>query len=190
MDTKEPNFEEIIEVCKQSGHPRLSLDDCRLLYESAVAISAERILEIGAACGTSSIILGLACRQTGGHVLSIEPRPRTEWYDNIKAYGLTDIVTLLPGFSPWVELRERAVLDFLFIDGEHKTRWCLMDYHYWSHFVRPGGRIAFHDIYGPPSAKVNRAIEMILADDGKNLAEIGRCPPARDCGTVIFEKLK
>lgn len=185
-----PNFEAIIEAGKQSGHPRLSPDDCKLLYENALAISAKRILEVGAALGTSSIVLGLACRQTGGHVYSIEPHPRNEWFGNIERYGLNKVVTLIQGFSPWVELCERGPLDFLFIDGEHKTRWCLMDYHYWSHFVRPGGLIGFHDIYGPPAAKINRAIDMIMEDDGNNLAEIRRCPPARDRGTIIFEKIR
>jgi len=185
-----PNFEEIIEAGKQSGHPRLSPDDCKLLYESALAISARRVLEIGAALGTSSIVLGLACKQTGGHVISIEHHPRNEWYSNIETYGLIDTVTLIQGLSPWVELPGWKSLDFLFIDGEHKTRWCLMDYHYWSHFVRPGGLIAFHDIYGPPAPKVNRAIDMIMEDERNNLTEVGKCPPARNGGTVIFEKIK
>jgi predicted O-methyltransferase YrrM len=166
----------------------LSVDDCKLLYTTAVDIGARTIVEIGACKGTSSIVLGLAARASGGHVWSIESRPRKEWYANMTAYDLRPTVTLCQGLSPWVELNLPGSIDLLFIDGEHKTRWCLMDYHYWSHFVRSGGRIAFHDIYGPASAKVNRAIEMILADDADKLTELARCPPARRCGTVLFAK--
>lgn len=187
MAKNSPDWPAIIAAGDYKG-PNLSVDDCELLYTCARQIRAKVIVEIGACKGTSSIVLGLAARTHGGHLWSVESRPRKEWFANIAAYDLRPTVTLVQGFSPWVELDLPGPIDFLFIDGEHKTRWCLMDYHYWSHFVRSGGRIALHDIYGPPGAKVNRAIEMILADDRGSLTELARCPPAPRCGTVVFAK--
>lgn len=39
------------------------------------------------------------------------------------------------------------LIDFLYIDGDHGYAACKEDYEKYSQFVRPGGIIAFHDIY-------------------------------------------
>ena len=39
-----------------------------------------------------------------------------------------------------------AMLDFLFIDGDHSLEGVTLDYEMYGKFVRPGGIIAFHDI--------------------------------------------
>jgi len=190
MDIEQPNWQKIIEMGQGPNRPqKLTIDDCELLWQSAIALKARCIVEIGAAWGTSSMILGLAAKETGGHLWSIEVKPRNEWYENIRNMGLDKTVTLTVGCSPAVHLDLPGPIDFLFIDGDHQTRSALRDYYYWSHFVRVGGFIAFHDIYGPPSIKVNRAIEMILSDGSGCMQEIRRCPSNRICGTVIFEKL-
>lgn len=36
-------------------------------------------------------------------------------------------------------------IDFLFIDGDHEETCVIRDWNEWSRFVRPGGRVAFHD---------------------------------------------
>jgi predicted O-methyltransferase YrrM len=189
MDVEQPNWQKIIEMGKGPNRPQmLTINDCELLFQSAITLKAHYIVEIGAAWGTSSIVLGLAAQRTSGHVFSLEMRPRQEWFDNIKKMGLDKIVTLIAGCSPAVHLDLPRPIDFLFIDGDHQTRSVLRDYYYWSHFVRVGGFIAFHDIYGSPSSKVNRAIEMILSDGSECLQERERCPVNRICGTVIFNK--
>lgn len=43
-----------------------------------------------------------------------------------------------------------AKLDFLFIDGDHSYEGVRQDYLRYSHLVRPGGCIAFHDIVDTP----------------------------------------
>lgn len=200
----EPDWEKIIKAgSPRPGDPKLSAEDCRLLWRLATGLQAKTIVEIGAFRGTSSMVLGSVCKVTGGHLWSVECRPRKEWYENIRRFGLEEFVTLVSGYSPVVQLDLPAPpkagmigagaagpIDFLFIDGDHQVRSVLRDYYYWSCFVRIGGRIAFHDIYGPPSAKVNRAIEIILHDGSNCLKEVGRCPPARECGTIVFEKVR
>ena len=191
MNNKQPDWQEIIQKgSPRANDPKLSIDDCKMLWQSLLAIEAKFIIEIGAFRGTSSMILGLAAQRAAGQVWSVEARPRREWFDNIKEMGLERIVTLVKGCSPAVHIDLPGPIDFLFIDGDHQTRSVLRDYYYWSHFVRVGGFIAFHDIYGPPSPKVNRAIEMILNDGSFCLKEIVRCPVSPICGTVIFEKVK
>ena len=184
-----PDWQKIIEMGSgPKGQPKLSMDDCKLLWESAMALEVRCVVEIGAFWGTSTMLLGLACLKTGGHIWSVESRPRREWFDNIRHMGLDKIVTLITGLSPLVRVDLPGQIDLLFIDGDHQTRSVLRDYFYWSCFVRIGGRIGFHDIYGPPSNKVNDAIEIIKKTD-RSLCEIDRCPPARDCGIIIFEKI-
>jgi len=191
MDIKQPDWQKIIRMgSPRANDPKLSIDDCKLLWQSALAIEAKCLVEIGAFRGTSSMVLGLAAQNTGGHLWSVETRPRREWFDNIRKMGLDKIVTMVAGWSPAVHLDLPDLIDFLFIDGDHQTRSVLRDYYYWSHFVRVGGLIGFHDIYGPPSPKVNKAIEMILSDGSDCLQEQGRCPVSRICGTIIFRKVK
>ena len=191
MDIEHPDWQEIIEMGKGPNRPQmLTIDDCELLFRGAIILEAHCIVEIGAAWGTSSMVLGLACKETGGHLWSVEAKPRREWFDNIKKMGLDKTVTLIKGCSPAVHLDLPGPIDFLFIDGDHQTRSVLRDYYYWSHFVRVGGLIGFHDIYGPPSPKVNKAIEMILSDGSECLQEQGRCPVNQICGTIIFRKVK
>lgn len=189
----EHDWKKIIEMGtppEKGKGPQLTIDDCRILWETALAIEVKCIVEIGAFRGTSSMVLGLACKETGGHLWSVESKPRKEWYENIHEMNLDKTVTLVAGCSPAVKLDLPGPVDFLFIDGDHQTRSTLRDYYYWGHFVRVGGLIAFHDIYGPPSAKVNRAIEIILHDGSFCLEEIRRCPVSRDAGTIVFEKVK
>ena len=167
---------------------RLSQDDIDILYRTSKEINAKTILEIGSENGISSIVLGMVAKENNGHLYCIEPRPRQEWYRNIKQFNLINHVTLIQGYSPWID---RNLLpsnfDYLFIDGEHKTRWCIVDYHYWSKFVRKGGRIAFHDIYGPCGPKVNRALNIILED--AKLKEIAKGEKAKNKGTIVYETL-
>ena len=188
------DFEFIISAGSEIKHgrpvPRLSIDDCRLLYDTVLDYKCKIIVEIGAMLGTSSMVLGLAARQVEGRVFSIEIKPRKEWFENITDCGLQDTVELIQGDSKNVKHDLFPHIDFLFIDGDHQIQSALNDYLRWEPVVRKGGLIAFHDIYGPPSAKVNKAIEMILEDDGCNLVEVAKCPVSKDCGTIVFEKLE
>lgn len=183
-------FQAIIDRGKVRGVERLSLDDCAILDRTAREIGAKVIVEIGAAAGTSTMVLGAVAKAHGGTMLSIDPRPETAWSENIAWAGLVETCAMERASSPWVRhlLDAKLSIDYLLIDGEHKTRWALVDYHCWAPKVRKGGRIAFHDIYGPRGPDVNAAIELILRDDGAKLREVARGRPARDRGVIVFEK--
>lgn len=45
---------------------------------------------------------------------------------------------------------EYTKLDFLFIDGDHTEKGCMMDFQMYSPLVRKGGIIGFHDIKSTP----------------------------------------
>lgn len=147
------------------GGDLLAIPEADLLYESGLAINARNILEIGARMGGSSMILGMLAKATGGHVQSIEIHPRPVWYENIERAGLADYVSLIEGESPWIDINLiRRPVDMIYIDGEHFTPECLVDYWFWSRYVRSGGIIAFHDWTGKQfdvGPMVQRAIRLI-----------------------------
>ena len=122
----------------------LSELDVNLLRKTAK--NCKYFLEIGSRCGCSSMILGEIAKRNKGHLYCVEMTPQSAWYQNIMDCDLTEVVTLIKGISPWVNLSEiPTLIDYLFIDGDHRTRWAIMDYHFWAPFVKVGGYIAFHD---------------------------------------------
>lgn len=172
------------------GNRRLAREDYELLERNVRSVNPNLIVEIGSMDGTSSMLFGLIAKEVGAEVYCIEPYPKGHWHQNIKELGLQDTVHLVTGFSPWAgrdHIASKKSIDFLFIDGDHRTRWVLVDYHYWSPYVRDGGLIAFHDYNGMKGVKewVRRAIDIILEDDP--LIEIGR-NNTRDRGTIVFQK--
>ena len=170
------------------GAVQLQPADCEVLARTATPYAGGRLVEIGACFGTSTMLLGTLAREAGGRLYTIEPRVRPEWHRNIADAGIERTVTLIEGYSPWVDLPVSGI-DYLFIDGEHQTRWALVDYHYWFPWVRLGGAIAFHDITGPPGPKVRRALDIILESDADKLTEIDRTPAdQRHGGVVVYRK--
>lgn len=189
-----PDFEDMV---NRSGG-NISERDAEILYDTAMEIHAKQILEIGARQGGSSMALGHVALETGGYVSCIEPIPHLEWYENIEALGLSGVVKLLEGASPWMPralhtLEQVTPLDYLFLDGggskniPHHTRWMIVDYHTWERFVRVGGRIAFHDWTGKNGVgdQVQRAVSIILETD--DLVEVAR-HESTDRGIIVFEK--
>lgn len=180
------NFDKIAEM----GGGLQDAAEAKILYDTASAIHARNILEIGSMYGTSSIVLGTVAKEQGGHLQCIDPWARGRWYENIAEMGLRDYVTMIHAFSPWIDMSKiNLPIDYLSIDGEHLTRWCLVDYHYWSAYVRPGGQIAFHDFSDRHKAgfHVKRAVDIILEDDADNLREVTRNEDSR-WGIIVFEK--
>lgn len=174
------------------GNSRLTLGDAQLLFSSAKEISAKNIVEIGSMDGTSSMVFGELMKELKGHVYCVEPAPKTRWKVNIKEMELIDYVTLIMQASPWVDQKLiPKPIDYLFIDGDHRTRWAVVDYHYWFPYVRVGGRIAFHDFCGGKGVAnwVKRAIDLIMEDDKDKIKEVGRAE-GRDRGTIVFEKVE
>jgi predicted O-methyltransferase YrrM len=177
------------DVLKHCGG-RLTLPDAKLLYETATAIKARNIVEIGSMDGCSTMILGDVARTNNGLVRCIEPAPKQKWRANVERLGLEDHVALMFASSPWVSHAQLDLpIDYLLIDGDHRTRWAIVDYHYFMPFVRMGGYIAFHDWWDQHDAGkwVREAVEIIMRDDSDMLKIVGEAQNAR--GLIVFEKV-
>jgi len=176
------------EQIRIDGNRRMTIPDMQLLEKTALEINPKVILEIGSNDGVSSIVLGLVAKQCQGKLFCVEPMPKGRWKTNMQKYGIEDRVTLIWKASPWVDLALiPKPIDYLFIDGYHKFRWVLVDYHYWSPFVRPGGRIAFHDWDRNPDSitGIRRTIE--IAQETDTLIEVAKIGKAENGGTIVFE---
>lgn len=172
------------------GGDRLSLADAQTLHKTAMEINARNMLEIGAAGGCSSMVLGNVAKLTGGHLWSIDPRPEGRWQPNIEYAGVEEYITLIKKASPWVVPESEGIrlpIDYLFIDGNHHSKWTITDYQYWQHYVRPGGLIVFHDWTGAGGykAQIQRSVAIILETD--NLTEVARVEGI-DKGLIVFRK--
>jgi len=170
---------------------RLTRGDIDLLDQTARSLKPKVLVEIGSAGGCSSVILAQVAKDYGGHLFCIDPKPEGRWWSNIEPYS--DQITLIQAYSPWLMLDPVMTIDFLFIDGDHRTRWILVDYHYWSKFVRIGGIIVFHDwnqaLPGSDGEQVRRAINLILETDKDKLEIIMQAKGANDRGSIAFRKL-
>ena len=102
-----------------SGQLAVSEEDGRFLRVMIVSSGARRVLEIGGAYGYSAIWMGLALRQTGGRLTSIEyeaSRARLA-AEHVRAAGLSDIVTVVPG-DAFAEIPKlQGTFDFVFLDA-------------------------------------------------------------------------
>ncbi len=176
------------EAIVRQGGQRVAVKDLQMLERCVDSMPTRVIVEIGAAGGCSSIVLGLAAKRHGAHVWSVEPWPTARWHENIARYDLADTMTLVEGESPWVDPRQVAgEIDLLFIDGDHRSPWIVADFRAWEPFVRIGGVIAFHDWNGKRGIWrwIRDAVEMIRAF--YPLTEIDRSD-ARGYGAIAFRK--
>jgi caffeoyl-CoA O-methyltransferase len=116
-----PHVDALLKQIKAADKDQLAVseEDGRFLRLLAVTSGATRALEIGAASGYSAIWMGLAMRETGGKLVTIE-------YDkvraaqaaaNIKKAGLSDVVQVISG-DAFAEIPKVAgTFDFVFCDA-------------------------------------------------------------------------
>ena len=151
----------------------ISAEDYQILDKYARRAKSNKIIEIGSRFGTSTMLLGNVVMENGGTLYCIECEPTQKWRDNIEKAGIKEHVNLIHTISPWVNYADLpSKIDFLFIDGDHRTSYAIADYHFFSPLVKVGGYIAFHDTHFRDatnvSSTVNRAIDIIL-EDHKNV---------------------
>jgi predicted O-methyltransferase YrrM len=104
---------------KDHGQLAVSEEDGRFLRVLIAASGSRRALEIGGASGYSAIWMGLALRDTGGRLVTIEydaGRAR-ELAANIARAGLSDIVTVVPGDAFKEIPKVQGTFDFVFLDA-------------------------------------------------------------------------
>lgn len=160
---------DFVEIAERGGN-RMYWWELEMLDMLVRKYKPKSIVEIGAWDGCSTMTMALAAKETGGHIFSIDPQPSDILNTNLAELGLEDYVTKLTQSSPWVDMDLIELpIDFLLIDGNHHTRWVLVDYHYFKKYVRKGGLIAFHDC---EFTSVKKAIEIILETDKKRITEV------------------
>jgi predicted O-methyltransferase YrrM len=102
-----------------SGQLSISEEDGRFLRVLVATSNAKHALEIGGAHGYSAIWIGLALRETGGRLTTIEfdgGRAATA-AANIKRAGLADVVTVVPGDAFKEIPKLPGIFDFVFLDA-------------------------------------------------------------------------
>lgn len=178
------DFAHVYRICNR----RLSVQELEFLYNVADEISPKNILEIGGADGCSSIALGYVAQKYSGQVQTIEPQRCPQWDLNIKSLGLDKYVTKIRGRSIQIPIDKINVpIDFLFIDGDHRTEHCLKDYYYFSDHIKEKGRIAFHDVHSIQKGPgLKKALAIILeANDVKQIYDF-----TKGRGIIVLEKQK
>lgn len=107
---------------RDTGQLAVSEEDGRFLRVLIGSSRAKRALEIGGASGYSAIWMGLALRDTGGRLVTIEydaTRAR-ELADNVRLAGLADIVQVVAGDAFKEIPKVRGTFDFVFLDAWKK----------------------------------------------------------------------
>lgn len=184
---------EFLQQAIKDGQERISVSDARLLLKACDISEAKTLLEIGSMCGGSTIILGSYANEREGMLYCIEPHPTKVLRDNLRKYELLPIIKLLNAMSPWVSTNLIPKIDFLFIDGDHRTTSVITDFIYFFPFIKSGGAVAFHDwresyqSRNPVNDDIRMAIEIILKDYGDKLERIPGCK-CEDLSTIAFRK--
>jgi predicted O-methyltransferase YrrM len=133
-------------------------------------------LEIGSYCGKSAVYLGMAVKENGQKLYSVdhhkgseEQQPGEEYFDPDLKSKDGDGIDTLPFFLdtieksklqsfviPIVSTSEEANedldinFDMIFIDGGHSEEAAQKDYDLWTHRINIGGILAIHDVFPNP----------------------------------------
>ena len=138
---------------RDTGQLAVSEEDGRFLRVLVASNRSKKALEIGGASGYSAIWIGLALRETGGRLVTIEydAARAKELTANIQRAGLADVVQVVSG-DAFAEIPKVAgTFDFVFLDAWKK------DYKRFLDIVYPrldkGGLFVAHNV-------VNKRSEM------------------------------
>jgi predicted O-methyltransferase YrrM len=139
---------------------------------------AGEVVEIGSYKGRSTVRLATALKTTGekklhacdpftapgipGQDLKTDDAVYAEFQKNLKTCEVADRVIVHRQLSTDLARDWRAPVRLLWVDGDHSYAGTTADFDAWSHFVPPGGFIAFHDALqlfpGPAQVFANRVL--------------------------------
>ena len=131
---------------RDKGQLAISEEDGRFLRVLIASSGATRALEIGGASGYSAIWMGLALRETGGRLVTIEYDPvrARELADNIQRAGLAEIVQVIAGDAFTEIPKTRGTFDFVFLDAWKKDYKPFFELVYPR--LDPGGLFVAHNV--------------------------------------------
>jgi predicted O-methyltransferase YrrM len=128
-----------------TGQLAVSEEDGRFLRVLIGSSGAKRALEIGGASGYSAIWMGLALRETGGTLVTIEydAARAKELAANVRRAGLGDVVQVVAG-DAFAEIpKVPGTFDFVFLDAWKKDYKRFLDLVYPR--LDPGGLFVAHN---------------------------------------------
>jgi predicted O-methyltransferase YrrM len=164
-----------ININKVKGFLDPKEGDALYSYAKQYSISGS-CLEIGSYCGKSAVYLGMAVKENGQKLYSVdhhkgseEQQPGEEYFDPDLKSKDGDGIDTLPFFLdtieksklqsfviPIVSTSEEANedldinFDMIFIDGGHSEEAAQKDYDLWTDRINIGGILAIHDVFPNP----------------------------------------
>jgi predicted O-methyltransferase YrrM len=145
----------------------ISLESAEALYGVVVRARARVVLEVGMACGVSSLAILTALRDLGedGRLISIDPHQSTQWrrcgITAVERAGLGERHRLMEEASQLALprlLAERTTAQVAYIDGWHTFDCAFLDFWYSDRMLTVGGVIGFNDCRLPAIEKVIRFV--------------------------------
>lgn len=116
-----PAVQKVLDAIRAAdkGQLAVSEEDGRFLRVLVASTGAKHVLEIGTASGYSTIWMGLALRQTGGRLTTVEydAARAKEAVANIRRAGLGDIVTVISGDALKEIPKVQGNFDLVFLDA-------------------------------------------------------------------------
>lgn len=137
-------------------------EEALFFIEYCLAEEPKLIIEIGAMHGVSTRLLGALAKRVKGKLVSIDAGMVSTVEPNLKLLNLSDTVTLVKEWSPWITYKIDKEIDLLFIDGDHSLMSVIVDYHYFNFFLKKNGVVAFDNMDMAPCQK---ALEIIKQRD-------------------------
>ena len=166
------------------GQLAVSEEDGQFLRLLVGATNAKSVLEIGGASGYSAIWIGMGLRQTGGRLVTIEYDPvrAKELAANIKAAGLSDIVTVVAGDAFKEIPKVQGRFDLVFLDA-----W-KPDYKKFFEMVfprvTPGGLFLAHNVIN----KRNDMLDFLSAIETHPMAFNTTVSPGHEGISITYKK--
>lgn len=156
----------------------MPVDEGEALRRAAVAVAGSGpLLEVGAYCGKSAILLGDVAEAAGSVLFSVDHHRGSEenqagWEHHdpevvdavtgrmdtlpffrraVAAAGLERQVIAVVGHSSEIAAAWRTPLALCFIDGGHGREPARLDFAGWTPHVMVGGTLAIHDVFADPA---------------------------------------
>jgi predicted O-methyltransferase YrrM len=126
------------------------------LRDLALAVTAERTIEVGLALGMSALFLCQAVLPRRGRHVAIDPFQAESWNGaglrTLREAGVEDLVEVIEEESQLALPRlvaEGREFDLAFVDGDHRFEGVFLDLYFMSRLVRPGGLVVVDDMWMP-----------------------------------------
>jgi phospholipid N-methyltransferase len=145
----------------------VSPQECQIIYETAIRLRAKTILELGFGCGSFTTALLFACKETGGHLTTIDPdkefsNANPQILNFIKKLKLDENWTFIEENDMDVEWNSKV--DMLLIDTDHTLDLTVKELNKFMSFVK--GEALLHDVlHNQHSVDINTAVLQYIRKD-------------------------